>query len=54
MTHVSVRLQMLWDDLTGIGTEALARLRVWSLDGFRVVFQSSLFDGVAFDPLSFQ
>ena len=26
----------------------------WSLGGFRVVFQSSLFDGVAFDPFSFQ
>jgi hypothetical protein len=26
----------------------------WSLGGFRVVFQSSLFDGVAFDSFSFQ
>jgi hypothetical protein len=34
-----VRLQMLWDDLTGIRTGALARLSVGV----------SLFDGVAFD-----
>jgi hypothetical protein len=26
----------------------------WSLSGFRVVLQSSLLDGVAFDPFSFQ
>jgi hypothetical protein len=26
----------------------------WSLSGFRVVLQSSLLDGVAFDPFSLQ
>jgi hypothetical protein len=34
-------------------TEALARLGL-SLGGFQLVLQSSLFDGVAFDPFSFQ
>ena len=49
----SVRLQMLWDNPSCIGTEVLARWG-WSLGGFRLVLQSSLFDGVAFDPFSFQ
>jgi len=48
-----VRLQMLWDKLRCLGTEALARLGL-SLGGFQLMLQSSLFDGVAFDPFSFQ
>ena len=48
-----VRLQMLWDKLRCLGTEALARLGL-SLGGFQLILQSSLFDGVAFDPFSFQ
>jgi hypothetical protein len=44
---------MLWDNPSCIGKEVLARWG-WSLGGFRVVFQSSLIDGVAFDPFSFQ
>ena len=50
---VIVRLQMFLDNVGGVGTEALARLGL-SLSGFRVVLQSSLLDGVAFDPFSFQ
>ena len=49
----TVRLQMFLDNVGGVGTEALARLGL-SLSGFRVVLQSSLLDGVAFDPFSFQ
>ena len=49
----SVRLQMLWDKLRCLGTEALARLGL-SLGCFQLMLQSSLFDGVAFDPFSFQ
>jgi hypothetical protein len=26
----------------------------WSLSGFQVVLQSALFDGVAFDPFTFE
>src|SRR6516225_1595003 len=48
-----VRLQMLWDKLRCLGMEALARLGL-SLGGFQLMLQSSLFDGVAFDPFSFQ
>jgi NAD(P)-dependent dehydrogenase (short-subunit alcohol dehydrogenase family) len=48
-----VRLQMLWDNLAVFGTEALARLGL-RLGGFQLVLQSSQFDGVAFDPFSFQ
>jgi hypothetical protein len=48
---VVVRLQMLWESLSCLGTEALARL---SLGGFQLMLQSSQFDGVAFDPFSFQ
>jgi len=48
-----VRLQILWDNLRCLGTEALARLGL-SLGGFQLMLQSSLFDGVAFDPFSFQ
>ena len=43
-----VRLQMLWDDLTGIRTEALARLGL-EFRRLSCGVQSSLFDGVAFD-----
>ena len=50
---IGVRLQMLWDNPSCIGKEVLARWG-WSLGGFRLVLQSSLFDGVAFDPFSFQ
>ena len=35
------------------GTEALARLGL-RLGGFQPMLQSSQFDGVAFDPFSFQ
>ena len=35
------------------GTEALARLGL-RLGGFQLMLQSSQFDGVAFDPFSFQ
>ena len=49
----SVRLQMLWDKLRCLGTEALARLGL-SLGCFQLMLQSSLFDGFAFDPFSFQ
>ena len=48
-----VRLQMVWDNLSCLGTEALARLGL-RLGGFQLMFQSSLSDGVAFDPFSFQ
>ena len=48
-----VRLQMLWESLSCLGTEALARLSL-SLGGFQLMLQSSQFDGVAFDPFSFQ
>ena len=50
---ISVRLQMVWDNLSCLGTEALARLGL-RLGGFQLMFQSSLSDGVAFDPFSFQ
>jgi hypothetical protein len=46
-----VRLQMVWDNLSCLGTEVPARLG-WSLGGFQLMFQSSLSDGVAFDPFS--
>ena len=49
----TVRLQMVWDNLSCLGTEALARLGL-RLGGFQLMFQSSLSDGVAFDPFSFQ
>ena len=49
----AVRLQMVWDNLSCLGTEALARLGL-RLGGFQLMFQSSLSDGVAFDPFSFQ
>ena len=49
----NVRLRMIWDNLSCLGTEALARLGL-SLGGFQLMFQSSLSDGVAFDPFSFQ
>ena len=39
--------------LSCLGTEALARLSL-SLGGFQLMLQSSQFDGVAFDPFSFQ
>jgi len=48
-----VRLQMVWDNLRCFGTEALARLGL-RLGGFQLMLQSSQFDGVAFDPFSFQ
>ena len=48
----TVRLQMVWDNLSCLGTEALARLGV-RLGGFQLMLQSSQFDGVAFDPFSF-
>ena len=48
-----VRLQMVWDNLSCLGTEALARLGL-RLGGFQLMLQSSLSDGVAFDPFSFQ
>jgi hypothetical protein len=35
------------------GTEALARLGL-RLGGYQLMLQSSQFDGVAFDPFSFQ
>ena len=41
---------MVWDNLSCLGTEALAQ----SLGGFQLMFQSSLSDGVAFDSFSFQ
>jgi hypothetical protein len=44
---------MVWDNLSCLGTEALARLG-WRLGGFQLMLQSSLSDGVAFDPFSFQ
>ena len=44
---------MLWESLSCLGTEALARLSL-SLGGFQLMLQSSQFDGVAFDPFSFQ
>ena len=44
---------MVWDNLSCLGTEALARLGL-RLGGFQLMFQSSLSDGVAFDPFSFQ
>ena len=44
---------MLLDNLSSVGTEALARWG-WSLSGLQVVLQSSLLDGVAFDPFSLQ
>ena len=44
---------MFLDNLGGVGTKALARLGQ-SLSGFQVMLQSSLLDGVAFDPFSFQ
>ena len=50
---IGVRLQMVWDNLSCLGTEALARLGL-RLGGFQLMFQSSLSDGVAFDPFSFQ
>ena len=52
-TPIYVRLQMVWDNLSCLGTEALARLGL-RLGGFQLMFQSSLSDGVAFDPFSFQ
>ena len=48
-----VRLQMLCDNQRYFGTEALARLGL-RLGGFQLMLQSSLSDGVAFDPFSFQ
>ena len=50
---LAVRLQMVWDNLRCFGTEALARLGL-RLGGFQLMLQSSQFDGVAFDPFSFQ
>ena len=50
---IVVRLQMVWDNLRCFGTEALARLGL-RLGGFQLMLQSSLSDGVAFDPFSFQ
>jgi hypothetical protein len=44
---------MVWDNLSCLGTEALARW-VKSLGGFQLMLQSSQFDGVGFDPFSFQ
>ena len=44
---------MVGDNLSCLGTEALARLGL-RLGGFQLMFQSSLSDGVAFDPFSFQ
>ncbi len=49
----SVRLQMAWDNLSCLGAEALACLGL-RLGGFQLMLQSSLSDGVAFDPFSFQ
>jgi hypothetical protein len=46
-----VRLQMLWDNARIVRPEALLGL-IWSLSGFQAVLQLSVFDGVAFDPLS--
>lgn len=48
-----VRLQMLWESLSCLGTEALARLGL-RLGSFQPMLQSSQFDGVAFDPFSLQ
>ena len=53
LVNPNVRLQMVWDNLSCLGTEALARLGL-RLGGFQLMFQSSLSDGVAFDPFSFQ
>jgi hypothetical protein len=44
---------MVWDNLSCLGTEALARLGL-RLGGFQLMLQSSQFDGVAFDPFSLQ
>ncbi len=44
---------MVWDNLSCLGTEALARLGL-RLGGFRLMLQASLSDGVAFDPFSLQ
>ena len=48
-----VRLQMLWDN-PAVLERRLWLLWGWSLGDFRVMLQSSLFDGVAFDPFAFQ
>ena len=42
--------KMHWDNLRCFGAEALA----CCLGGSQLMLQSSLFDGVAFDPFSFQ
>jgi hypothetical protein len=52
VSFVDVRLQMVCDNLSCLGTEALARLGL-RLGGFQMMLQSSQFDGVAFDPFSF-
>ena len=44
---------MVCDNLSCLGTEALARLGL-RLGCFQLMLQSSQFDGVAFDPFSFQ
>ena len=44
---------MVWDNLSCLGTEALARLGL-RLGSFQLMLQSSLSDRVAFDPFSFQ
>jgi hypothetical protein len=44
---------MLWDN-RAVLERRLWLLWGWSLGGFRVMLQSSLFDSVAFDPFAFQ